>query len=386
MTPCWPLIAGLDTSFRMKIRVSSLDEIYDAPYDTLVDVRSPAEFADDHIPGAVSLPVLSNDERARVGVIYTQVSPFNARKVGAALVARNAARHIEDAMGDRDGSWRPLVYCWRGGQRSGAFASILSQIGWRAGTLVGGYRAYRRLVVAMLRDSPLPHRLVLLDGNTGTAKTEILGRLAVRGLQTLDLEALAAHRGSLLGAVNEPQPSQKTFESALAQKLSGLDPERPVVAEAESSRVGNLQLPSSLWRAMREADRIELTAPLDVRARYLARTYSELTGNRSVLRRTLAKFAKFQGHARVKAWQELAGAGAFETLAGELMRWHYDIRYGKSRMVRKVALCGKVVFDDLTDVELDRAADRICAIVSRYDRRTSMNGGPSTIPPIPAAG
>jgi len=372
--------------FHMTFTIASLDDIYDAPYDSVVDVRSPAEFAEDHIPGAMSLPVLSDDERARVGVIYTQVSPFDARKVGAALVARNAARHIENALGDRDGSWCPLVYCWRGGQRSGALASVLSQIGWRAGTLVGGYRTYRRLVVAMLRHSPLPHRLVLLDGNTGTAKTEILGRLAARGVQTLDLEALAAHRGSLLGAVNEPQPSQKTFESALARKLSGLDPGRPVVAEAESSRVGNLQLPSSLWRAMREADRIELTAPLDVRARYLARTYSELTENRSMLRCTLAKFVKFQGHARVKAWQELAGAGAFETLAGELIRWHYDIRYGKSRMVRKVAVCGEVVFDDLTDAELDRAADRICAIVSCYDRRTSMKGGPSTIQPIPAAG
>ena len=370
----------------MTLGISSLDEIYCAPYDSVIDVRSPAEFVDDHIPGAMSLPVLSNDERARVGVIYTQVSPFSARKVGAALIARNAARHIESALGDRDGSWRPLVYCWRGGQRSESFASILSQIGWRAGTLVGGYRAYRRLVVAMLRDSPLPHRLVLLDGNTGTAKTEILGRLTARGVQTLDLEALAAHRGSLLGAVNEPQPSQKTFESSLARELIGLDPERPVVAEAESSRVGNLQLPSSLWRAMREADRIRLSAPFDARARYLARAYSELTGNRSALRRALEKFAKFQGHARVKAWQELADAGAFETLAGELMRRHYDLRYGKSRIAREAALCGEVVSDDLTEPELDRAADRICAILSRYDPRTSMNGGPSTSQPIPAAG
>ena len=350
----------------MKLRVSSLEEMFSLPYDDVVDVRSPAEFAEDHIPGAISLPVLSNSERALVGTIYTQESPFRARKIGAALVARNAANHIENALIDRDGSWRPLVYCWRGGQRSGSFASILSQIGWRAGTLEGGYRGYRRLVARMLRDSPLPHRLILLDGNTGTAKTELLGRLAVRGVQVLDLERLAAHRGSLLGAVADSQPSQKSFESALAKAFVGFEPDRPVVAEAESSKVGNLQLPASLWQAMRGAPRIELTASLDARARYLARAYSDLTNDLSALQDTLTKFTKYHGHDQVKAWQDFAKAGEFENLARELMQRHYDIRYEKSRAGRDSTPCGEFAFDDLADVDLDRAADSVAAIVSLY--------------------
>jgi len=347
------------------LRISSLVEMFATPFDDLVDVRSPAEFAEDHIPGAISLPVLSDEERARVGTVYTRVSPFKARKIGAALVARNAAGHIEDTLGDRDGSWRPLVYCWRGGQRSGSFASILKRVGWRAETLEGGYRSYRRLVVSMLRDTPSPYRLVLLDGNTGTAKTERLGRLSARGVQTLDLEGLAAHRGSLLGALGGSQPSQKAFESALAKALVGLDPGRVIVAEAESSRIGRLQVPASLWRAMRAAPRIRLLAPFDARARYLARAYSDLTGDLSVLHETLVEFAKYHGHARVKAWQELAMAGEFETLAGELMRRHYDVRYEKSRADRQATSCAEVVFDDLSDVELDRVADRIAESVSR---------------------
>ena len=235
----------------MPLTFDSLSAIHAAPFDTLIDVRSPAEYAEDHIPGAISLPVLSDAERARVGTIYTQQSAFRARKIGAALVARNAAKHIEGPLADHDGGWRPLVYCWRGGQRSGSFASILAQIGWRAETVAGGYRTYRRLVVRAMHEAPLPHRLVLLDGNTGTAKTELLGLLAARGVQVVDLEGLAAHRGSLFGAVARAQPSQKAFEGALAAAFDSLDTARPVVVEAESSKVGEVLVPPSVWAAKR---------------------------------------------------------------------------------------------------------------------------------------
>ena len=348
----------------MMFSISSLDELFAAPFDDILDVRSPAEFAEDHIPGAVSLPVLSDDERTQVGTTYKQVSSFKARKDGAALVARNAANHIEGALSDRDGGWRPLVYCWRGGQRSGSFASILTQIGWHAEILDGGYRSYRSLVVALLNDSPLAHRLVLLDGNTGTAKTELLERLSERDVQTLDLEGLAAHRGSLFGAVGGSQPAQKSFESALAKVLVGFDPDRVIVVEAESSKVGNLQVPKSLWQAMLVAPRIRLSAPLDARARYLARAYADLIADRSVLHGILAELVKYHGHAQVKVWQELAAAEKFEALAGDLMQRHYDTRYEKSRMDREFELCAEVTFEDLDDSELNRAADRITALVS----------------------
>ncbi len=197
----------------------TLQAFCDAGFDTVIDVRAPSEFAEDHIPGAISLPVLSDAERADVGTIYVQDSPFKARKLGAALVARNAADHICGPLADKDGSWRPLVYCWRGGQRSNSFASILSQIGWRTEVVDGGYRTYRRLVVDLMHKSTLPHALILLDGNTGTAKTDLLLRLGQLGVQIIDLEGLAAHRGSLFGAVAGGQPSQKMFESRLAAAI-----------------------------------------------------------------------------------------------------------------------------------------------------------------------
>lgn len=217
----------------MPTTLTSLAELARLPFDDIIDVRSPAEFAEDHVPGAISLPVLSNEERAQVGTLYKQVDPFVARKVGAALVSRNAANHLEGPLADRKGSWRPLVYCWRGGQRSGSFASILAHIGWRADTVKGGYKAFRALVVEAMHDSPLPFRLVPIDGMTGTAKTALLHRIAAKGGQVIDLEGAANHRGSLFGAMGE-QPSQKMFETRIAMALAGFDPARPVFVEIGS--------------------------------------------------------------------------------------------------------------------------------------------------------
>ena len=183
----------------MALTLTHLHDLAAPGFDTIIDARAPAEYAEDHLPGAISLPVLDDAERARVGTIYKQVNPFTARKIGGALVARNVAGHLEGALADKPGGWRPLVYCWRGGQRSGAFATILAQVGWRVDTIAGGYKAWRALVVAALQQADVPSPVVVLDGNTGTAKTDILAELAARGLQVIDLEGLANHRGSLFG-------------------------------------------------------------------------------------------------------------------------------------------------------------------------------------------
>ncbi len=348
----------------MPFRPATLAEIYRAPFDDLIDVRSPAEFAEDHVPGAISLPVLSNEERARVGTIYTQEAPFKARKIGAALVARNAAAHLEGPLQDRDGAWKPLVYCWRGGQRSGAFASILAQVGWRADTVEGGYRSYRRLVVKLLHDDPLAHRVVLLDGDTGTAKTEVLGLVAARGGQVLDLEGLAAHRGSVFGAVDRPQPAQKGFESALARAFHDLDPARPVLVEAESSKIGDLLVPPSLWAAMRAAPRIRLTAPVPARARYLARAYADIAGDPAVLEAVLDRLVPYHGRALVAEWKALAAAGEIVRLAGDLVARHYDIRYARARVARDGAALAEVALPALEPDDLTRAADRIAGLLA----------------------
>ncbi|MCM2562865.1 tRNA 2-selenouridine(34) synthase MnmH [Lutimaribacter sp. EGI FJ00015] len=312
----------------MAIALTSLDQLASLPFDEIIDVRSPAEYAEDHVPGAINLPALDNDERAIVGTIYTQDDPFKARKVGAALVAQNAARHLQGPLADRQGGWRPLVYCWRGGQRSGSFTSILQQIGWRADTVQGGYKAYRRLVVQALYNDPVPHRVVLIDGGTGTAKTRLLELLAEAGAQVIDLEGLANHRGSLFGSLGA-QPAQKMLESRIANALVQADPARPLFIEAESAKVGDLLIPPSLWHAMRVAPRITVQAPIDARAAYLVRAYADMTEDAARLAETLEALRPYQGAKQVEAWQELAAKGAFEQLARQLITTHYDPRYAK---------------------------------------------------------
>jgi tRNA 2-selenouridine synthase len=300
-------------------------------FDTVIDVRSPAEFAVDHVPGAINLPALSNDQRAQVGTMYKQISPFDARKLGATLVARNVADHVEGPLADHDGSWQPLIYCWRGGQRSGSFTMILQQIGWRADIVNGGYMQWRRLVKEALYDNPLPHRFVLLDGNTGTAKTAILARLAAMDVQVIDLEGLAGHRGSSLGAVAGGQPDQKGFETALAVALDACDPSRPIVVEAESSRIGQINLPPQLWAKMIVAPRIMIEAPIDARAAFLETAYADMIADPSELAARFAPLRSIRGHAVVDGWLALLEARKFRALAKALMEQHYDAAYAKSR-------------------------------------------------------
>ena len=346
----------------MGVVLNSLADVMALRFDDIIDVRAPAEWAEDHIPGAISLPVLDDDERARVGTIYKQVSPFTARKVGAALVAKNAAAHLEGPLADKPGGWQPLVYCWRGGQRSGSFASILSQIGWRVEVVQGGYKSWRRLVVEALYDQPFAHRLVVLDGNTGTAKTEVLALLAERGVQVVDLEGLANHRGSLFGHMGE-QPSQKAFEGRLALALARLDPSRPVVVEAESAKVGECRLPPKLWRAMVTAPRISIEAPRAARADYLVRAYADLVADVARLDGVVASLAAAHPREVIAEWRAMVAAGEFVALADGLMALHYDPRYGKHRARMEVPVT-EVAVEGLDD--LASLADRIAGLIAAY--------------------
>jgi tRNA 2-selenouridine synthase len=330
--------------------------------DEILDVRSPAEWAEDHLPGAVNLPVLDDAERARVGTIYTRESRFLARKVGAALVARNAARHLEGYLADKPAGYRPLVYCWRGGQRSGSFALILGQIGWQVRVLKGGWRSWRGLVAAALYDTPFPTPVRLLDGDTGTAKTALLAEVARQGGQVIDLEGLARHRGSIFGAEAGGQPAQKGFESALAVAIARLDPTRPVLIEAESARIGALRLPPSLWAAMRAAPRIEIAAPLEERARHLAHAYADLTADPARLAGQIAALAALHPKDRIAHWQALAGAGAHQDLAADLMRHHYDPRYARLRE-RAEPPAARIAADNLAPAALPGLAARVMAAI-----------------------
>jgi tRNA 2-selenouridine synthase len=330
-----------------------------AGFDAVIDVRSPSEFAEDHVPGAINLPVLDDAERARVGTIYVQESRLLARRIGAALVARNIARHLETALADRTGAFAPLVYCWRGGQRSGAMATVLDQVGWRPTVLAGGYRTYRRGITARLYEGGLGLKAVRLDGPTGCAKTDILARVAALGGQVLDLEGLAAHRGSLFGALpDRAQPSQKMFESRLAMALAALEPARPVLIEAESSKVGEINLPPALWKAMGGAPRIVLSAPREARAAYLLDAYGEVTADPARLEDILARLPAHHGRERRAVWRALAAEARWRELVESLIESHYDPGYARAGADAGARVLGRVALDDLSPESREAAAVR----------------------------
>ena len=335
-------------------------------YDAIIDVRSPGEFEEDRIPGAINLPVLSNEERAEVGTIYVQESRFKARRIGAAHVARNVARHIETALADKPAKFRPLVYCWRGGMRSGSMATILSQIGWRVGVLNGGYKTWRRDVVEGLRREDRPLNIILLDGQTGTAKSGILAQLSSLGVQTIDLETHATHRGSVFGGfAGRPQPTQKCFESLIWRELRELDPARPIVIEAESLRIGAREVPPVLWRQMLAAPRITVAAAPNVRARYLVRAYHDVVSNKAEIERAITGLAPFHRKAQVEEWRAMADTDEFEALAESLMRLHYDPLYDRGRKRAIAPPLAPLTLERLDEEGIASAAKEIADIINR---------------------
>lgn len=299
-------------------------------FDEVIDVRSEGEFAEDHVAGAINCPALDNAERARVGTIYKQRSAFEAKKIGAALVSANIARHFERFL-DRPREWRPLLYCWRGGERSGAFAHVLSQVGWQVGRLDGGYRAYRRAVVADLERLPRALRLRVVCGLTGTGKSRLLHAIRDAGGQVLDLEALAAHRGSVLGNLPDaPQPSQKMFESVIWKALTGFDASRPVYVEAESKKIGAVHVPEALIAQMWASECVVLEAPVAARVELLKEEYAHFFDHVEALNAKLECLAPLHGHAVIEKWRALAFAGNWNELTADLLTRHYDPAYTRA--------------------------------------------------------
>ncbi len=310
-------------------RVVTVAQLSD--YDEIIDVRSPAEFAEDHIPGAISAPVLDNEQRAEVGTLYTQVSPFAAKKLGAALIARNIALHLETLFKDKPKQWKPLLYCWRGGQRSGAIAHVFAQVGWSVGKLDGGYKNYRRQVLVDLETLPAGLRFRVVCGPTGSGKSRLLHVLHDQGAQVLDLESLAQHRGSLLGNLpGQPQPAQKMFDSRVWDALRHFDPRHPVFVEAESKKIGVLAMPEALLAKIRSADCLLLDAPIAARVQLLMEDYKHFLSDPALLSRCLAPLLPLHGHQVLERWQALAEQGDWAALVGELLTLHYDPAYKRS--------------------------------------------------------
>mgnify|MGYP000588362212 CR=1 FL=1 len=300
-------------------------------FDAIIDARSPSEFAHDHIPGAINCPVLDDEERARVGTLYKQVSPFDARKLGAVMVARNVANHIETLFADKPKGWKPLVYCWRGGQRSGSLSLVLSQIGFRVQVIEGGYQAYRRAVMADLEKLPEGLRFRVLCGKTGSGKSRLLAALQSQGAQVLDLEGIANHRGSVLGLVpGQPQPTQKRFDSVLWDTLRRFDPGQPVWVESESRKVGELRVPEQLIHHMRAAPCVRVELSVAARVRLLMEDYDFFVNDVPAFCERLNALRALRGNEVINEWQAAASSGRIEGVVEQLLTTHYDPVYLQS--------------------------------------------------------
>jgi tRNA 2-selenouridine synthase len=302
-----------------------------ARFDTIVDARSPAEYAEDRLPGAVNWPSLDDDERALIGTEYKQVSPFAARKHGAALVARNVAAHVERHVADKPPGWSPLVYCWRGGKRSAALATVLDQIGFRVHVLEGGYQAFRRAVVVELEMLPARFAWRVVCGLTGSGKSRLLAAIARAGGQVLDLEAIANHRGSVLGLVpGSAQPTQKAFDTALWHALRALDPARPVFVESESKKIGELQVRDALVDRMRASPCVWLELSIEARVALLIEEYDFFVADVNAFCARLDALRTLRGNAVVEAWQQAARSGEIAAVVRDLLEVHYDPIYHAS--------------------------------------------------------
>jgi tRNA 2-selenouridine synthase len=337
-----------------------------AEFDAVIDARSESEYAEDRLPGAINWPTLNDAERALVGTEYKQVSPFTARKRGAVLAARNIAAHIEREGMDKPKDWTPLVYCWRGGQRSGSLATVLSAIGFRVHLLEGGYREYRRAVIAALEELPQRFDFRVVCGTTGSGKSRLLQHLAETGAaQVLDLELLANHRGSVLGLVpGSPQPGQKQFESRVWDTLRRFDPARPVIVESESKKVGDLRVPEKLIERMRASPCIRLDLSLEGRVQLLIEDYDFFVTDTDTFCTRLDALRVLRGNDVVNGWQEAARAGRTREVVRDLLVGHYDPVYLQS-MKRNFAGFAQPLLAlewDGSATSLDAAARQVSAL------------------------
>jgi len=347
----------------MSHKPTTIDDL--GEFTVLIDVRSPAEYALDHVPGAINCPVLDDDERRIVGTTYVQVSAFEARKIGGAMVARNIARHMDTLFHDKPKDWRPLVYCWRGGMRSGSFVNWLRLVGWDAQQLKGGYKAWRAHVITQIAERAPRLELRVLCGPTGSAKTRVLQALGALGEQVLDLEALAAHRGSVLGEMpGRQQPSQKAFETQLMDQLARFDISRRVWVEAESRRIGRITVPEPLLQRLRASAVVEIAASRAARLDYLLRDYAWLGDDPQAFADKLGTLREVLPKDVLAQWQAWALQRVLPPLFEALMAQHYDPLYTRSqgRQLERLSHAERVESNDLSDDGIQVLARRIASL------------------------
>jgi tRNA 2-selenouridine synthase len=329
-------------------------------FDTIIDVRSPLEFAEDHIVGAINCPVLSDLERQKVGTIYKKESSFKAKIIGSSLTAKNIAFHIENNFMEKKGSWQPLIYCWRGGQRSKAFSIVLSEVGWRTNQLKGGYKEYRNQVINFLDNIGPKLKITLISGKTGSAKTKILKSIENEGGQILDLEGLANHKGSLLGKIPDLiQPSQKFFESLIFNKIQNLDLKDKIYIEAESSKIGNIHIPKSIWKKMIKSPRIEISANVELRAKFLVSDYDYMCNDPTLINPIIKGLKNRLSKKLFDEWTNLIDRKKWFDLTKSFLENHYDPSYSSNTIKNDRKVIKKITATSLNNSDIKDIAKKI---------------------------
>lgn len=295
-------------------------------FELIIDTRSPAEFAHSHIPGAINLWALDDAQHKEVGTHYKQLSKNEAKIMGASYICENAAKHLKTLASLRKIGAKIAVYCARGGLRSTALGLIFSGVGYRVCKLEGGYKAFRGAVKTYL-DSPQKHRFVVLGGNTGCGKSELIAELD----NAIDLEGLANHLGSAFGAIRGAQPSQKAFEDMLFFTLKGADASKPVFIESESRKIGACMLPVALRQGMDSGIRVEITAPLDQRIARIVRDYEGVDSASfyGAMQKITPYIKKSAKEATIEAFER----GDLSKVAEVLLLDYYDKVYKKPEKV-----------------------------------------------------
>lgn len=329
-------------------------------FDTIIDVRSPLEFAEDHIVGAINCPVLSDLERQKVGTIYKKESSFKAKIIGSSLTAKNIAFHIENNFMEKKGSWQPLIYCWRGGQRSKAFSIVLSEVGWRTNQLKGGYKEYRNQVINFLDNIGPKLKITLISGKTGSAKTKILKSIENEGGQILDLEGLANHKGSLLGKIPDLiQPSQKFFESLIFNKIQKLNLKDKIYIEAESSKIGNIHIPKSIWKKMIKSPRIEISANIELRAKFLVSDYDYMCNDPTLINPIIKGLKNRLSKKLFDEWTNLIDRKKWFDLTKSFLENHYDPSYSSNTIKNDRKVIKKITATSLNNSDIKDIAKKI---------------------------
>ncbi len=323
----------------------------------IIDVRSPREYAEDHIIGSINLPVLYDEEYEKIGQLYKFESGFEAKKIGAQWVMKNISRHLKEVLYKYEKNKKLIFYCKRGGNRSLSFSIVCSKIGWNSNVIDGGYKMYRQFIIEYLTQFSQNSKFFVIAGKTGNGKTKLLNLLEKKGLQTIDFEGLACHRGSILGKqVGQLQPPQKLFESKIFEEIKKFNEDKCVFVESESVKIGRLTIPNSIFSYTYKSKLIKLNNEIDFRVEFLIDEYQNLIEDHKPFFKLIEILKSRISGENIIEIEKAVSEKNFPLLARYLLNFHYDRAYDMSMSKRK----GEVVKEFNLSCNVESAVEHIC--------------------------